>query len=337
MSNEDHSNNNASPDATNKWFQADAFMHIVNSVTVMILAGICCLIAALPLVIVMLVVNDLNYWPLYFAAAGLSSPAVAALYAMFRDHPALLARDSRVRVKRMLEAEAARTDAVVGDTAADGDRAAGRVSGRDTRSSSASFPPDWIAGLYVRQDVAVAMFRPYFRAYVRLFPRALAIGATCSLVGFALVYNIALFAQFPWGVYVTPALAVCLVLLFAAFSIAMVLIVEYPKARYLSVLRNAVTLCIRRAYILLITAVALVAYGYGMFHWTLLMMVFGTGVLWYLIWGASRWQAQRLFAQMAAESGDPRVVEMYEDAPAGSGSSGSGISGFLSGTTDWRQ
>ncbi|MBT1162656.1 MULTISPECIES: hypothetical protein [Bifidobacterium] len=319
MSSEDRSNNNASPDATNKWFQADAFMHIVNSVVVMILAGICCLIAALPLVIVMLVVNDLNYWPLYFAAAGLSSPAVAALYAMFRDHPALLARGSRVRVKRMLEAEVAR---------ADGGHPDGEV---------AAFPPDWIAGLYVRQDVAVAMFRPYFRAYARLFPRALAAGASCALVGFALVYNIALFTQFPWGVYVTPALAVCLVFLFAAFSIAMVLIVEYPKARYLSVMRNAVTLCIRRAYILFITAVALVAYGYGLFHWTLLMMVFGTGVLWYLIWGASRWQAQRLFTQMAAESGDPRIVEMYEVAPAGSGSAGSGISGFFSGTTDWRQ
>lgn len=323
MSNEDRSNNNASPDATNKWFQADAFMHIVNSVVVMILAGVCCLVAALPLVIVMLVVNDLNYWPLYFAAAALSSPSVAALYAMFRDHPALLARGSRVRVKRMMDAET--------------EHAAAGTSG-STGDTAATFPPDWIAGLYVRQDVAVAMFRPYFRAYARLFPRALAVGATFALIGFAFVYNIALFAQFPWGAAVTPALAVCLVFLFAAFSIAMVLVVEYPKARYLSVMKNAAILCIRRAYILLITAVALVAYGYGLFHWALLMMVFGTGVLWYLIWGASRWQAQRLFMQMASESHDSRVVEMYEIAPAaGSSTGGSGIGGFLSGLTDWRQ
>ncbi|NEG88643.1 hypothetical protein [Bifidobacterium aerophilum] len=322
MSNEDRSNNNASPDATNKWFQADAFMHIVNSITVMILAGLCCLVTALPLVIVMFAVNDLAYWPLYFAAAALSSPSVAALYAMFRDHPALLARGSRVRVKRMLEA--ARGGA---------DDAAGAVSG--ISGATGAFPPDWIAGLYVRQDVSVAMFRPYFRAYARLFPRALAVGATFALIGFAFVYNILLFSQFPWGICVSAPLAVCLALMFAAFSIAMVLVVEYPKARYRSVLKNSAILCIRRPYILLITVVAIVAYGYGLFHWALLMMVFGTGVLWYLIWGASRWQAQRLFAQMAAESGDPRIIEMYEVVPAAAGSTG--VGSFLSGTTDWRQ
>lgn len=313
MNNEDRSNNNASPDATNKWFQADAFMHIVNSVTVMILSGICCLIGSLPLVIVMLMVNDLAYWPLYFAAAAISSPSVAALYAMFRDHPALLARGSRVRVKRFMEAE--------------------------NDAEHHGFPPDWIAGLYVRQDVAVAMFRPYFQAYARLFARALAVGVTCCVIGFAFTYNILLFSQLSWGVYVTPALAVCLVFLFAAFSIAMVLIVEYPKAKYWSVMRNAVLLCIRRVYILLIAVVAIVAYGYGLFHWALPMMVFGTGVLWYLIWGASRWQAQRLFTQMAKESGDPRIVELYEVAPSSSSAatSSSSFGGFFSGTTDWRQ
>lgn len=336
MSNEDRSNNNASPDATNKWFQADAFMHIVNSVTVMILAGLCCLVTALPLVIVMFAVNDLAYWPLYFAAAALSSPSVAALYAMFRDHPALLARGSRVRVKRMLEAARGGAD----DAAGGADDAAGVAVGSAGASATgagaaAAFPPDWIAGLYVRQDVSVAMFRPYFRAYARLFPRALAIGATFSLIGFAFVYNILLFSQFPWGICVSAPLAVCLALMFAAFSIAMVLVVEYPKARYLSVLKNSAILCIRRPYILLVTVVATVAYGYGLFHWALLMMVFGTGVLWYLIWGASRWQAQRLFAQMAAESGDQRIVEMYEVVPAAAGSTG--VGSFLSGTTDWRQ
>ncbi|MBW3093311.1 hypothetical protein KIH79_10350 [Bifidobacterium sp. 82T10] len=367
MSNEDKSNNNASPDATNKWFQADAFMRIVNSVTVILLAGICSLIASLPLVIVALVVNDLNYWPLYLAAAAVSSPAVAALYAMFRDHPALSSHASRVRIKLMTEsgdgaaatasasgfpttsaASAASVGSAVAGSRNGGDRAAftqrddrsssGRSSSapsgqRGRRGNAAAFPPDWIAMPYVRQDVAVAFFKPYFAAYRALCRRAWAQGCTFAIVAFALGYDILLLAQMPWGVYVVPALAVVLLFVFAAFSISMVLIVEYPKAKYLSVLKNSALLSVRRLYILLITAVALVAYGYALFRWFVPVAVLGTGVLWYLVWGASRWQAQLMFSALARESHDDRIIAMYQVAPA----TGSGISGFLKGTTEWRQ
>ncbi|KFI47014.1 hypothetical protein [Bifidobacterium biavatii] len=367
MSSEDKSNNNASPDATNKWFQADAFMRIVNSVTVILLAGICSLIASLPLVIVALVVNDLNYWPLYLAVGALSAPAVAALYAMFRDHPALSSHASRVRIKLMTEsgdgtatASASTASAVNspafgaasnastgsrngGDRTAftqqDGRSSSGRSSsGRSSSASrgphgnTAAFLPDWIAMPYVRQDVAVAFFKPYFAAYRALCLRAWAQGCTFAIVAFALGYDILLLAQMPWGVYVVPALAVVLLFVFAAFSISMVLIVEYPKAKYLSVLKNSALLSVRRLYILLITAVALVAYGYALFRWFVPVAVLGTGVLWYLVWGASRWQAQLMFSALAAESRDDRIIAMYQVAPASSG-----ISGFLKGTTEWRQ
>ena len=311
MSSEDKSNNNASPDGTNKWFQADAFMGIVNAIVTVLLSGICCLITSLPLVLVMLVVNDVSYWPLYFAAAVLSSPSVAALYAIFRDHPALLSQDSRVRMKRMLDAASASAEG-------DGD---GRPA----------FPPDWLAAPYVRQDASVAMFRPYFAAYAKLWTRSFAQGLTFGLIAFALLYNSLLVSQFSWGIYVVIPFAVCGVFLLAASSIAMVLVVEYPKAKYLSVLKNSVLLSVRRVYILLIALVALVAYGYGLFRWTMLMGVLGTGVLWYLIWGASRWQAQVLFSRMAAESGDDRIVEMYQAVPVSRGF------GFLSGITDYKQ
>ncbi|MCH9276670.1 hypothetical protein JS533_010375 [Bifidobacterium amazonense] len=339
MSNEDKSNNNASPDATNKWFQADAFMRIVNSVTVILLSGICCLIASLPLVIVALVVNDLNYWPLYLAAAAVSSPAVAALYAMFRDHPALSSHSSRVRIKLMTEsgdggASSAASVAAAGSMQRDGRSSSGRSSSasRDHRDNVATFPPDWIAMPYVRQDVAVAFFKPYFAAYAALCRRAWAQGCTFAIVAFALGYDILLLAQMPWCVYVVPALAVVLLFVFAAFSISMVLVVEYPKAKYLSVLKNSALLSVRRLYILLIAAVALVAYGYALFRWFVPVAVLGTGVLWYLVWGASRWQAQLMFSALAAESGDDRIIAMYQAAPA----TGLG-SGLLKGTTEWRQ
>ncbi|WP_317642705.1 hypothetical protein [Bombiscardovia apis] len=86
---------------------------------------------------------------------------------------------------------------------------------------------------------------------------------------------------------------------------------EYPKAHWWPTLKNAFLLSVRRIYMLPIGMLALGGYSWGLSKSPILVALLGTGIMWYVAWASARWQANRLFVQMAQESGDKRVIDMY--------------------------
>ncbi|MBT1166041.1 hypothetical protein JS539_04485 [Bifidobacterium simiarum] len=280
---------------------AGTFLTVANSIFVLLAVGWCSLIGMLPLVAVIGFVHDLTAYPLLLAAFALSAPGIAAMFAVFRDQPTLFSRNAAIRAK------------VYQDHAADPD-----------------FPPDWIAAPYVNPNHDASVIRPYFRAYAKVFVRSLAMGVTFGVLAFCALYNMQIFSRLSFGLYVTPTLAVCVVLLAEAFLISLLLVVEYPKAKYMATLRNALMLSVKRFYMIVISGIVLVAFGYAIVTWgPILFLLLGTGVVGYMLWSSVRWQADVLFTMMANESKDKRIIDMY-DAEGRGGN-------FFTAQSDWKQ
>ena len=276
---------------------------VVNTVLVLLESSLCAIVGMLPLVLVAFLINDFNYWPTYVVAAALSMPGLAALFAMFRDQPMLFSANASTRARVWFEHM--------------GDR---------------NFPPDWIAEPYVRPDTSVAFIKPYFRAYRRVFLRALAVGAAFWALVFCLIYDMFIMVQLSWGAALVPVLVVVAAMALQSMMVALVLVVEYPKAKYLSVLKNGVILAVRRVPVLLLTVVALAGYVWGLFTWSIAVLVFATGIAAYLVWASANWQASLMFEQLARESGDKRIIDMYQ----ASGSKPSAFGSFFKGTSDYQ-
>ena len=264
------------------------FTTVANSVYLMLMAGWLTLIGVLPFSILLFLRVPVSYYPTYALALALSAPGFAALFAVFRDQPTFMSRDAALRSK------------LVQDYAAD-----------------PSFPPDWIAAPYVPSDRSVAIVRPYFRAYAKLFLRALSVGVPFGLVLFAFGYDIQLSQQFSWGAFLMPVCVVVMAIALQAYFVGLVIIVEYPKAKWLSVMKSAVLLSIRRFVALLIALVVMVGFFCGAMWNPLLVLLLGTGLASYVEYSAARWQAQILFEQMARESGDKRIRDMYSVGAGG--------------------
>lgn len=281
------------------------FTTVANSVYLMLMAGWLTLVGALPLTICFLARLPVNYYPTYAAAIALSAPGFAALFAIFRDQPTFNSRDAELRIKLA-----------------------------DDYAKDPNFPPDWIAEPYVRSDRSVAIVKPFFKAYARNFLRSLAIGATVGVLVFAFGYDIQLSQQFSWGAVLMPVLLVCIVLFLQAYFVGLVIVVEYPKAKYLSVLKSALLLSIRRWVALLIAIVVMVGFVWGVMWNPILVLFLGTGLIMYIEYSAARWQAQILFSQMARESRDKRIMDMYS---AGAESRSKSKSSFWRGGADVMQ
>ena len=149
-----------------------------------------------------------------------------------------------------------------------------------------------------------------------------------GIIAFALVYDLQIAAVVSWGGLLWPLIVVCLVLLVQTAFVSLVLVVEYPKAVIRRLLVNALLLSVRRFYMLLVSILALAGYVWGLLRSPILVALLGTGLIWYLIWAAARWQAQPFFLQMAKESHDPVIESMYRQ--------GSGSPSFSS-LSDYRQ
>ncbi|OZG58729.1 hypothetical protein BTIS_0450 [Bifidobacterium tissieri] len=280
---------------------AGTFLTVANSIFVILALGWCSLVGMLPLLLVSGFVHDLSYYALYLVALALSTPGIAALFAVFRDQPTLFSGNSALRAK------------VWQDHAGEKD-----------------FPPDWIARPYVDPNHNAAVIRPYFRAYARVFVRSLIMGFTFALLAFCFLYNMQIFAQMPFGVYVTPMLAVCLVFLAQAWLISLVLVAEYPKAKWLVTVKNAVMLSVRRFYMIIVSGIVLAAFGFALVTWSpILFLLLGTGVVGYMLWASARWQADKLFVLMANESKDKRIIDMYSAQSRGNN--------FFNAQSDWQQ
>ena len=258
------------------------FTTVANSIYLMLMAGWLTLIGALPLTVLLVMRLPIDYYPTYVLALALSAPGFAALFAIFRDQPTFLSRDAALRSK------------LAEDYANDPD-----------------FPPDWIAAPYVPSDRSVAIIKPFFRAYGKLFLRALSVGFPCCLVIFAFGYDIQITQQFSWGAFLMPVCVVVMAIFLQAYFVGLVIIVEYPKAKWLSVMKSAVLLSIRRFVALIIALVVMVGFFWGVMWNPMLVLFLGTGLVFYVEYSAARWQAQILFEQMARESGDKRIRDMY--------------------------
>ncbi|QOL32815.1 hypothetical protein [Bifidobacterium eulemuris] len=245
------------------------YVKVVNTVLVMLLAGLCLVVGMAPLFAVAFGVGDLSYWPGYIIAAALSAPGLAAEFAVFRDHPTLFSANALSR----------------------------RIG--IGRNGETSYRPEGIADPYVRVDSSVAFARPFLRAYARLFPRALAMGAMFMALVFCFVYDLLLFMQTAWGVAVVPLMVVCMVVAIQSMLISLVLVVECPNANVLTLARNAVLLSVRRIPIVIVSIVAIGGYLWGLASAGLLVLVFATGVVAYVVWASARWQADVLLGRLA--------------------------------------
>lgn len=258
------------------------YTKVVNTVLVLIESSLCLIVGMLPLVLALFLLPGGGYWPLFLLAAWLSTPGLAALFAIFRDQPVLFSSNATVRAKVWTDHE-----------------------------SEPDFPPDWISAPYVPTDATVAFIKPYFRAWKRLALRTLAVGAFFWLLEFCLVYDILMAARFSWGAALVPVLVIVAAMCLEALMVALILAAEYPKARYWALIKNGFLLSVRRIPTTLLTVVALAGYVWALWTWTLQVLVFATGIAAYLVYAAANWQANLMFVQMAKESGDPRIMDMY--------------------------
>lgn len=255
---------------------------IVNTMIVIIEASLCLIVGALPLVVVAFAVNNFDYWALYIVAAALSMPGMAALFAIFRDQPTLLSMNASMRTQVWLDNE-----------------------------SDPDFPPEWIAAPYVYPDASVLFIKSYFKAYARLFKRSLGIGVFYWFLVFCFGYDILIVLQLSGGGVVVPMLVICILMALQSMMVSLVLAVEYPKAKYVQLLKNGFLLSVRRIPVLLLTLVALGGYAWALFTWTIPVLVFASGIAAYVVWACANWQASVLFSSMAMESGDKRIIDMY--------------------------
>ena len=271
-----------------KGYAMRALLGITNSIAVVLGAGCCSLLGMLPLVAALIFLRDPQYFPTYLLAAVLSAPGLASLFAVYRDHPGLSSTTAQARrqvVASMME------------------------RGHPL--------PDWIAKPYVDSGTVYGFFRAYWRAYKVLALRSWAAWLPLGLIAFALIYDLQIASQLSWGQILFLPIVVCLLLLLQAGLVALVLLVEYPRARIRKVLVNGLLLSVRRWYMLVLSLAVLAGYAWGLMRSPILVALLATGLIWYLVWAAVRWQADPFFRQMARESKDPGIQAMYGLPEAG--------------------
>ncbi|PST46320.1 hypothetical protein CPA40_06245 [Bifidobacterium callitrichos] len=274
----------ASSSAKRPRFSSNTFLTVANVVYLLLAMSLLTLLGCLPLVLALVLVPVLApdagaSYPLFLFAGALSAPGVAASFAMFRDHPVFLTSSRRSAMEALAKATGL---------------------------------PDWIAAPYVSPDVSVAVFRPYFAAYRRVAPRALAVGLTFGVIEFLALYDAQLLMQVAWGQLLVPAMVVVAVIGVEAELIALNLVVEFPKAKWRSLLRNGYLLSVRRFVMLVVNVACLGVYAWGLAHSPILVGVFATGVLAFVLWAGVRWQSRPLALAMARESRDRNLIALYD-------------------------
>lgn len=255
------------------------FLTVANVVYLLLAMSVLTLIGCLPLVLAVIFVPGLSFYPLLLAAVALSAPGIAASFAIFRDHPVFMTSAHKDALNALADAEAEL--------------------------------PDWIADEYVPSDTSVAVFRPYCRAYRRVGLRALAVGVTFAVIEFLALYNAQLLMQVAWGQLLVPVMFVIAGLSVEAELVALNLVVEFPKAKWLSTIRNGYLFSVRRFLMLVVNIACLAVYIWGFTASPILVAVLATGVLAFVLWASVRWQSQPLALAMAREAGDHHLVELY--------------------------
>lgn len=244
-----------------------AFFPIVDAVYVMLALSVCVLMGCASLLVVCFLPFPVaETCPWLCVALALSAPGIAAAFAIYRDHPVL--RPSHF---------------------------AGMESGAEKASySSGEIVPEWAAAPYVEADSGVAVFRPFFAAYVKLWKRSLALGAVSGTLLFVLSYDARLLAQVSWGIYVMVLACAIGVIALMALMTSLELAVEFPKAKFSALLRNGLLLAVFKLPITLGLTVVVGTYMWGVAHYPLPVLVLMTGLVGYLIWVGARSQSKEL-------------------------------------------
>ncbi|WP_143433395.1 hypothetical protein [Bifidobacterium sp. N5G01] len=244
-----------------------AFFPIVDAVYVMLALSVCVLTGCAPLLVVCFLPFPVaETYPWLCVALALSAPGIAAAFAIYRDHPVL--RPSHF----------AGVESGVGKSS----------------SSSGEGVPEWVAAPYVEADAGVAVFRPFFAAYAKLWKRSLALSAASGMLLFVLSYDARLLAQVSWGVYAMALACAIGVIALMALMTSLELAVEFPKAKFSALLRNGLLLAVFKLPITLGLAVVVGIYVWGVAHYPLPVLMLMTGLVGYLIWVGARSQSKEL-------------------------------------------
>lgn len=278
------------------------YRSIVNALYVLLASSACAVIGCLPLMAAWVLVPGIDWYLPFCLAGAASAPGVAALFAIFRDHPALRPEVFAPLISR---------GHGHGRGAAKLEPSSQSAQGGSSHMTMPDVPdaadsrPDWIAAPYVPDDVDVAMFRPYCRAYRRLFVRSLRLSIPAFALVTVLCYDVQLLLQVSWGALLIPVALVLAVMTVMALLVAVCLTVEYPKATWTALMRNGVLLSVRRLPMTVIDLLALAVYGYGLAHSPFLVLTLATGLTAYLIWAGVRWQIQPLAVALTRQSHNP--------------------------------
>jgi uncharacterized membrane protein YesL len=244
-----------------------AFFPIVDAVYVMLALSVCVLAGCAPLLVVCFLPFPVaETYPWLCVALALSAPGVGAAFAIYRDHPVL--RPSHfVGVETGAEKES---------------------------SSSGQGVPEWVAAPYVEESSGVAVFRPFFAAYAKLWKRSLPLGSAFGALLFVLTYDARLLMQVRWGIYVMVLACAIDVIALIALMVSLELAVEFPKAKFSALLRNGLLLAVFKLPITLGIAGVVGGYMWGVAHYPLPILVLMTGLVGYLIWVGARSQSKEL-------------------------------------------
>lgn len=176
--------------------------------------------------------------------------------------------------------------------------------------SSVTFP-DWLASPYVEQQKSVAVFRPFVKAYIRVWLRVESVAVPLLLGEGVLIYDIMLLLQLQYGMVIIPVVVVLAAVFLQAVFISCVLIVELPHARWYPLMRNSVLLAVRRGGTVIITAVLAAGYGYTAMKSPFLAACVLTGFFVFVLWACARWQSQLLLAELIRPTHDERLMAIY--------------------------
>lgn len=297
----------ASSPAKRPRFSSNTFLTVANVVYVLLAMSLLTLLGCLPLVLAAVFVPDIRSYPVLLLAGALSAPGVAASFAMFRDHPVFLTSARRDALEALEKEHESHEAGSVGAASR-----SVRVCADGRCDGGCPWLPDWIAAPYVPSDVSVAVFRPYLAAYRRVAARSLAVGMTFGVIEFLALYDAQLLIQVSWGRLFVPAMVVVAAISVEAELVALNLVVEFPKAKWRSLMRNGYLMGVRRFLMLVVNVACLGVYGWGLGRSPILVGLLATGVLVFVLWAGVRWQSQPLALAMARESHDRALVALYD-------------------------
>lgn len=204
-----------------------------------------------------------------FAIPGgllLSSPGLGAAYVVFRDHPAL---------------------------AEIGIKTAGRQSSRKSGKSE-QLEASW---KMVPSDGS-SVFGPYFRAYLAITGKTLAMGFGFSVMFAIIEINALFFWDKPVGLYLLPGMSLVALILAGAWLITIILIAEGYSEPWRQLLFKAVLLCIRRLPFAVMAVAGVLIFLAGIRREPILVSILGASILLYFTWANSRWAAFPLLQRL---------------------------------------